>query len=277
MESLASVSPSIILPPTTATTISVSTSRSLLIRLRSHRSSSFSGLSSSGRRISISRRRHFVSCKSTSGGGGGSDKIGGEEDGSDEVERALHLDGTIPGTSDEFVRRVSSRAYDMRRKLEQTFDSTSYDVLESNPWRGDSKAVYVLTHRENQICTMKTRTNHSEVEKELGLLFSSRISNQKKQSRPETKFDMLVEDIRDGVLVFEDVNEAVRYCDLLQGGGKGCEGVAEIEASSVFDLCRKTRSLAVLFRRGRTPPTPQTLERNLGSRKRSLEDLRDSK
>lgn len=33
--------------------------------------------------------------------------------------------------------------------------------------------------------------------------------------------------------VFEDVNEAVRYCDLLQGGGKGCEGVAEIEASSV--------------------------------------------
>lgn len=42
---------------------------------------------------------------------------------------------------------------------------------------------------------------NSEVEKELGLLFPSRISNQKKQSRPKTKFDMLVEDIRDGVLV----------------------------------------------------------------------------
>ncbi|KAL0723409.1 hypothetical protein Bca4012_038008 [Brassica carinata] len=305
MESVASISPSIILPPTT--TISVSTSRSVLIPLPSHRSSSsFSG---AGRRISIPRRRHFLSCKSTA-------KQGGDEEESEEVEKALNLDGTIPGTSDEFVRQVSSRAYDMRRKLEQTFDSTSYDggiqsflvnsvtvsgfnlylyacsskllklvlflsqtisVLESNPWRGDSKPVYVLTHRENQICTMKTRTTHSEVEKELGLLFSKRISNQKKQSRPETKFDMLVEDIRDGVLVFEDVNEAVRYCDLLQGGGKGCEGVAEIEASSVFDLCRKTRSLAVLFRRGRTPPTPQALERNLGSRKRSLEDLRDNK
>ncbi|XP_010476431.1 PREDICTED: uncharacterized protein LOC104755693 isoform X1 [Camelina sativa] len=276
MESLISVSPSLILPPTTTTTISVSTSRSVSIRVLRP---SFSGLSSSGRGISISRRRLFVSCKSTGGGGGGgSDKIGGdEEEESEEVERALHLDGTIPGTSDEFVRQVSSRAYEMRRKLEQTFDSTSYDVLESNPWRGDSKPVYVLTQRENQICTMKTRTNHSEVEKELGLLFPSRISKQTKQSRPKTKFDMLVEDIRDGVLVFEDVNEAVRYCDLLQGGGKGCEGVAEIEASSVFDLCRKTRSLAVLFRRGRTPPTPQTLERNLGSRKRSLEDLRDGK
>ncbi|KAJ4915719.1 hypothetical protein Rs2_01269 [Raphanus sativus] len=278
MESLASISTSIILPPTTTTTISVSTSRSVLIPLPSHRCCST--FSSAGRRISIPRRRHFSSCKSTAsgGGGGGSDKQGGdEEERSEEVEKALHLDGTIPGTSDEFVRQVSSRAYDMRRKLEQTFDSTSYDVLESNPWRGDSKPVYVLTQRENQICTMKTRTTHSEVEKELGLLFSKRISNQKKQSRPETKFDMLVEDIRDGVLVFEDVNEAVRYCDLLQGGGKGCEGVAEIEASSVFDLCRKTRSLAVLFRRGRTPPTPQTLERNLGSRKRSLEDLRDNK
>lgn len=33
--------------------------------------------------------------------------------------------------------------------------------------------------------------------------------------------------------VFEDQNEAARYCDLLQGGGQGCEGVAEIEASSV--------------------------------------------
>ncbi|KAL1202621.1 hypothetical protein V5N11_006596 [Cardamine amara subsp. amara] len=276
MDSLLSVSPSIILPPTTTTTISVSTSRSVLIRICSHRSSSFPGLSSSGRRNSISRKRLFVSCKSI-GGGGGSEKLSGDEDESEEVERALHLDGTIPGTSDEFVRQVSSRAYDMRRKLEQTFDSTSYDVLDSNPWRGDSKPVYVLTQRENQICTMKTRTNHSEVEKELGLLFSSRISNQKKQPRSETKFDMLVEDIRNGVLVFEDMNEAVRYCDLLQGGGKGCEGVAEIEASSVFDLCRKTRSLAVLFRRGRTPPTPQTLERNLGSRKRSLEDLRDDK
>jgi hypothetical protein len=42
---------------------------------------------------------------------------------------------------------------------------------------------------------------NSEVEKELGLLFPSRISNQTKQARPKTKFDMLVEDIRDGVLV----------------------------------------------------------------------------
>lgn len=47
----------------------------------------------------------------------------------------------------------------------------------------------------------------SEVERELGLLFSkegkrrSEIGNQAKQSRGGTKFQMLVEDIREGVLV----------------------------------------------------------------------------
>ena len=33
----------------------------------------------------------------------------------------------LSGTSDEFLRQVSSRAYDMRRHLHQSFDSSSYD------------------------------------------------------------------------------------------------------------------------------------------------------
>ncbi|KAL3501455.1 hypothetical protein ACH5RR_035904 [Cinchona calisaya] len=196
----------------------------------------------------------------------------------EEVERALHLDGTIPGSSNEFVKQVSSRAYDMRRHLQQSFDSSSYDVLDANPWREPSKPVYVLTHRENQLCTMKTRRNRSEVERELGLLFSKggKWRNQTKQSGNGTKFQMLVEDVREGVLVFEDQTEAAKYCDLLQGGGQDCEGVAEIEASSVFDLCRKMRALAVLFRRGMTPPLPESLKLNLRARKRSLEDQEDA-
>ncbi|PKI75496.1 hypothetical protein CRG98_004166 [Punica granatum] len=214
------------------------------------------------------KRLPEVCCKSSRRSVGGEEDDGREEEEEEEVERALHLDGSIPGTSDEFVKRVSSRAYDMRRHLEQSFDSSSYDVLEANPWRDSSKPVYVLTHGQNQL----------EVERELGMLFSkarkwsSGTGNQNKQSRSGTKFQMLVEDIREGVLVFEDENEAAKYCDLLQGGGQGCEGVAEIEASSVFDLCSKMRALAVLFRRGRTPPLPQSLELNLRAKKRSLED-----
>ncbi|KAF3431507.1 hypothetical protein FNV43_RR26238 [Rhamnella rubrinervis] len=274
MDSLSSVSPSLVLPPSNplrATRHSlVPSSRGL--KNRSPRLYPLFRLPCSPE---PSRRRWTqASCKLGNGGAAEEDEDGGSED----VERALHLDGSIPGTSDEFVKRVSSRAYDMRRHLQQSFDSSSYDVLDANPWRETSKPVYVLTQRENQLCTMKTRRNRSEVERELGLLFSkgakwrSGIGNQAMQSRSGSKFQMLVEDIREGVLVFEDENEAVRYCDLLQGGGKGCEGVAEIEASSVFDLCRKMRALAVLFRRGRTPPLPQSLELNLKARKRSLED-----
>ncbi|XP_059445765.1 uncharacterized protein LOC132177450 isoform X2 [Corylus avellana] len=202
MDSLSSVSPSIILPPSSDPHRLRRRRRLAVLSLGTHRvprlSSSLFGVRYS---MDPSRRRVLeVSCNSR---GAASEE---EDDGREEVERALHLDGTIPGTSDEFVKRVSSRAYDMRRHLHQTFDSSSYDVLEANPWRETSKPVYVLTHRENQLCTMKTRRNRSEVERELGLLFSkggklrSGIGNQTKQSRTGTKFQMLVEDIREGVL-----------------------------------------------------------------------------
>ncbi|KAK4598618.1 hypothetical protein RGQ29_015895 [Quercus rubra] len=283
MDSVSSVSPTVVLPPPSdplrPRRLVVS---SLTTHNKNHR---IPRLFLSSRRR---RRVVEVSCNWRSSGrfsqqeeNSDGDGDGDDEKEREEVERALHMDGTIPGTSNEFVKQVSSRAYDMRRHLHQTFDSSSYDVLEANPWRETSKPVYVLTHRENQLCTMKTRRNRSEVERELGLLFSkggkwrSGIGNQAKQSRTGTKFQMLVEDIREGVLVFEDENEAAKYCDLLQGGGKGCEGVAEIEASSVFDLCQKMRALAVLFRRGRTPPLPQSLELNLKAKKRSLEDTED--
>lgn len=36
------------------------------------------------------------------------------------------------------------------------------------------------------------------------------------------------------VQVFEDEDDAAGYCDLLEGGGQGCEGTAELEASSVW-------------------------------------------
>ncbi|KAI4314125.1 hypothetical protein L6164_027061 [Bauhinia variegata] len=273
MDSLSSVSPSMVLPPSNPFQ---SQSRRIVLfpRVPARRFPWLAAVSPKPSR----RRVKIVSCNL----GGGGDVEGADNDGqSDEVERALHMDGTIPGTSNEFVKQVSSRAYDMRRHLQQSFDSSSYDVLDANPWRETSKPVYVLTQKENQLCTMKTRRNRSEVERELGLLFSKRanrrsgIGNQSKQTRAGTKFPMLVEDVREGVLVFEDENEAVKYCDLLQGGGQGCEGVAEIDASSIFDLCQKMRALAVLFRRGRTPPQPENLKLNLRARKRSLEDHDD--
>ncbi|KAK9074584.1 hypothetical protein SSX86_007182 [Deinandra increscens subsp. villosa] len=240
MESLSSVSTSIVLPPGAAF-------RHHHPRRRLHlRSASFSASClhpsrsiSSFANPSNPRLKPFttgidvVAFKLNAVGEQGG-KGDGEEEEDDEVEKALRLDGTIPGSSNEFVEQVSSRAYDMRRHLQQTFDSSSYDVLEANPWREDSKAVYVLTRKENQLCTMKTRMNRSEVERELGMLLSKgrKLINQTKKPSA-TKFQMLVEDVRDGVLVFEDETEAAKYCDLLQGGGEGCEGVAEVEASSV--------------------------------------------
>ncbi|GMH26168.1 hypothetical protein Nepgr_028011 [Nepenthes gracilis] len=274
MDSLSLVSPAVVLPPRNPLHRYCRRWISVYSWSSSYRLPCLSTFFSVPSSMEPSRRRCFRELCSKSAGAGDVE----EEDDDVDLERALQLDGRIPGTSDEFVKQVSSRAYGMRRHLQQSFDSSSYDVLEANPWREASKPVYVLTHKENQLCTMKTRRNRSEVERELGLLFSkgkkwgSGFDNQAKQTRTGTKFQMLVEDIREGILVFEDQTEALKYCDLLHGGGQGCEGVAEIEASSVFDLCRKTRALAVLFRRGRTPPQPESLQLNLGARKHSLED-----
>lgn len=208
-------------------------------------------------------------------------------DGEDELEaeQALNLDGQIPSTSDALLKQVSSRAYDMRRRLEQSIDSSSYDVLENNPWREDPKPVYVLAQEENKLLTMRTRRARSEVENELSLLFPKRGSRRgsngiSRSSSPsksapssqDTKFRMVVEDVREGVLVFEDEKEATQYCSLLDGQGKGCMGVAELDASDVFALCKSIRAFAVLFRRGRTPPLPERLQSNLKARKQSLED-----
>lgn len=63
----------------------------------------------------------------------------------------------------------------------------------------------------------------SEVERELGLLFSKggkwrpEIGNQAKQSRGGTKFQMLVEDIREGVLVsfLLDNKTFSKFCSLI--------------------------------------------------------------
>ncbi|KAG8097049.1 hypothetical protein GUJ93_ZPchr0013g36330 [Zizania palustris] len=96
-----------------------------------------------------------------------------------------------------------------------------------------------------------------EVERELGS-FSQRegvLEVGTKSKYSGSKFNMLVEDIREGILVFEDEDDAVKYCDLLQGGGQGC-----------FNICHKMK-LSLSFRRGRTPPLPQSLDARLKGKK----------
>lgn len=129
MDSLSSVSPSITLHPTT---------NHLRPRLRRlpltpvilhNRNLCLTSVFGVPRSPHLSRRRlrlREASCRSAGGGGAGVPPED-DDDESEQVERALHLDGSIPSTSDEFVKRVSSRAYDMRRHLQQTFDSSSYD------------------------------------------------------------------------------------------------------------------------------------------------------
>lgn len=73
-----------------------------------------------------------------------------EDSSNEDMVKAIHLDDRIPKTCDKIVKRVSSRANDIQRQLKQHMESSSYDILEANPWREDSKHVYVLAQGENQ-------------------------------------------------------------------------------------------------------------------------------
>ena len=81
-----------------------------------------SSTSSFSPKLKLNRIGYKLKALGTRGGGG-------EEEEEDEVDKAMRLDGSIPGSSNEFVEQVSSRAYDMRRHLQQSFDSSSYDGM----------------------------------------------------------------------------------------------------------------------------------------------------
>lgn len=93
-----------------------------------------------------------VSCKFSQG-----EKEEERERDEEELERALRLDGSIPGTSDEFVKQVYSRAYDMRRHLQQTFDSSSYDGTVTIPYSTISSWFHSLFFYLS-MCTNKVET-----------------------------------------------------------------------------------------------------------------------
>ncbi|GJP45111.1 hypothetical protein CLOM_g4502 [Closterium sp. NIES-68] len=235
-----------------------------------------------------------------------------ERERQEELLRALGLDSSIPETANEFLDKVSSRAYEMRRRLESTMDSTSYDVVDSNPWRDPAKPLFVLAQGDTQLYTMRTRTPRSEVESELDKLFGEKrakkggvstgatgksgsssgntgggtggssgrsgsrgggsSSSSRTASPTRSRFAMKVEDVREGVLVFEDEQQAAQYCSVLEGQGHNCLGVAQFKAKDLFKVCQSSKALAVLFRSGVVPPQPDRLQQHLGAKKRSLED-----
>jgi hypothetical protein len=82
----------------------------------------------------------------------------------------------------------------------------SLSVLDDNPWREASKPVYVLTQKENQLCTMKTRRNIRCDSLFSCSFFSSNIWN---FSNPDFTF-----------YVTAKLKESLAYCFLKEATGE---------------------------------------------------------
>jgi hypothetical protein len=72
--------------------------------------------------------------------------------------------------------------------------------------------------------------------------------------------------------VFEDEDEAMRFCGLLETDGHEDLSVVETDAAELFALCQRSKALAIIFREGVMPPLPDRLQRALRARKYSLDD-----
>ncbi|GAQ86950.1 hypothetical protein KFL_003220120 [Klebsormidium nitens] len=190
----------------------------------------------------------------------------------------------IPATSDEFLRKVSSESYTNLSKQMQEKEEASFEVLERDPWGEDNKMVYVLAQKEESLFTMKVRKDRSDVENEFTTLFPS-IGSRQRWKRPEpakppagdeqeptARFSMHVDTVSEGILVFEDEDEATRFCGLLETDGRQDLSVVETDAPGLFSLCQRSKAVAILFRQGVMPPLPDRLQRALRARKFSLDD-----
>ncbi|XP_062119590.1 uncharacterized protein LOC133834103 isoform X2 [Humulus lupulus] len=113
MDSLSAVSPSLVLPPNNPLCPrprQMGFYISCRLQNRSRHSCSFSGTRlNSPMKLS---RRSWRRASNKSDGGGTTDEDK-DDNGTEEVERELHLDRTIPGTSNEFMKQVSSGIFCM--------------------------------------------------------------------------------------------------------------------------------------------------------------------
>eukprot|EP00899_Mesostigma_viride_P022880 jgi/Mesvir1/3777/Mv08224-RA.1 len=160
----------------------------------------------------------------------------------------------------------------LRSSPEDTVDHERphFEVLEHDPWYGESKLTYVIARGVDGVeglFTMKTRYQRDDVGDELSWI----LTKGRPQSPRKNKF-LTVADIREGLLAFEELDDAERYNVLLEADGHANLIVAEVESSELFSIAQKARHLVILFRQGASLPLPDHLAQSLKARNSSLDE-----
>ncbi|CAL5227825.1 g10853 [Coccomyxa viridis] len=184
-----------------------------------------------------------------------------------EKEQADEKVSSLPRSPAELLRHIQSDGYKQAQREQAQRVQSSFEILEGSPWL-QSRPVFVLATQQRDsdqglTYTLRVRVSKPEAESEI-----SRVLGKK---RPDGSALLSVSELRDGIVTFEDPDDAERYGNLLEAEGRLEVLVARVDSHELFRASQGVRSVVVLLRKGCHLPLPEQLSSALRS-KRSLED-----
>ncbi|KAK9866658.1 hypothetical protein WJX84_010238 [Apatococcus fuscideae] len=185
-----------------------------------------------------------------------------------------HSDQTqqsIPDSPAALARHVTSDGYREAQQQILREVRSSYEVLTCSPWV-QSRTVHVVAVQhpgaeDAATYTLRTRVQRQDMSDELGKLI--------KRRRKDGRSVLRVDEIRDGVITFEDAADSESFFAQLPHAAAGPQYLlATCDSHQLFRMAQDTRAAVVLLRRGCKVPAPEQLSSSLlGSR--PLEEYRE--
>lgn len=142
----------------------------------------------------------------------------------------------------------------------------SYEIHTGSPWI-ESRPVFVLVQQQPNseipvTYTLKTKVSWTAAEDE--------ISKVLKRRRADGSPLIQVDQLRDGIVLFEDVADAERYSNYMEAESNAQVLIARCDAHDLFRNVQEVRGVVIVLRKGANVPTPHQLAVSLRN-KQSLE------
>ncbi|CAD7699879.1 unnamed protein product [Ostreobium quekettii] len=171
----------------------------------------------------------------------------------------------LPESPAELLRYLRSEEYRAAERELQKRIRDSYEILEGCPWVAP-RPLYVLAFRqpnreEPMTYTLRTRVWRDDTAAELAQMFRGSSADE----------FLSVGEVLDGVVAFQNQDDAQRFSDNLEAEGYTEVMIAIVDSHELFRNTREVKAVVVAMRNTGHLPFPSELAASLNS-KRPLDD-----
>lgn len=155
----------------------------------------------------------------------------------------------------DLLRTLNSEGYLQAQLEEMQKVKDSYEVHTGCPWV-QSRPVFVLIQQQPNsdvplTYTLRTKVSWFAAENELSKVLGRR--------RPDGSPIIKVDQLRDGIVLFEDLGSAEQFSNYLEADKNSEVSIAQCDAHELFRHVQEVKSLVVLLRTGANIPRPDQL------------------